>query len=107
MKAIAIVLLAAILGFTVYVSRAADEGSRPPGILARDWVRVTERLGFVITQTDGGGRAGMGGVGDQGVLLAAPEMVGADLMPPLKGYFVIQTPTGWRQIAMAEPAPTR
>ena len=103
MKAIAIILVAAALGCTVYVSRAADEGSRPPGILARDWVRLGDRLGFVITQTDGGGR--VLGAGAQ-VLHAAPEMVAADLMPPLKGYFVIQTPTGWRQVAMAEPVAT-
>jgi len=102
MKSLAIILAALTLGFTVYISGAADEGSRPPGILARDWVRISDRLGFVVTQTDGGGRIEISS--GQQVLHAAPESVAADLMPPLKGYFVIQTPTGWRQVVMSDPA---
>lgn len=93
------ILVALGLVFPALISSAADEGSRPPGVLARDWVRISERLGFVVTQTDGGSIPGNGAQ----VLRAAPEMVGADLTPPLKGYFVIRTPTGWRQIVMAEP----
>jgi hypothetical protein len=104
MKAIAIVLVGLTLGLTMYISGAADQGSRPPGVLARDWIRINERLGFVVTQTDGGGRLTFDT--NRQLLQASPETVGADLMPPLKGYFVIQTPTGWRQIVMSEPVAT-
>jgi hypothetical protein len=102
MKSIAVIVVALTLGFTVYITGAADEGSRPPGILARDWIRLNDRLGFVVTHADGGG-----GIDTRSqVLRAAPESVAADLMPPLKGYFVIQTATGWRQIVMSDPVAT-
>src|ERR1044071_3482233 len=66
------ILVALGLVFPALISSAADEGSRPPGVLARDWVRISERLGFVVTQTDGGSIPGNGAQ----VLRAAPEMGG-------------------------------
>lgn len=104
MKAL-LIIVAVVLASSVFVSRAADEGSRPPGVLARDWVRVSERLGFVITHTDDGVMPQFppSNEGPQ-TLRAPPDRVAADLMPPLKGYFVIQTPTGWRQVVNADPA---
>lgn len=104
MKSIAAVLVAVGLACTVYISHAADAGSRPPGVLARDWVRLGDRFGFVVTHTDGGGVSGaIPGIAQQQVLLSSPENIGADLMPPLKGYFVIQTPGGWRPVVMSDP----
>ena len=80
-----------------YVSKAADAGSRPPGVAASDWFRIGERFGFVVVRGDG-----LMSGGEQ-VLHAAPENLPADMLAPLKGYFVIQTPTGWRTIVMTEP----
>jgi hypothetical protein len=84
-----------------YVSRAADQGSRPPGVAAGDWFRIGERFGFVVVRRDGGVMSG--GAGGAQVLQAAPENLPADMLAPLKGYFVIQTPTGWRSVVMSEP----
>jgi len=97
MKSVAVVLLALALAATVYVTRAADQGSRPPGVEAGNWFRLGERLGFVVV------RSNEGVIGGAQVLSAAPENLAADLLPPMKGYFVIQTPTGWRTVVMAEP----
>ena len=36
------------------------------------------------------------------ILIASPDAVSAELMPPAKGYFVVKTATGWRRVAMAE-----
>jgi hypothetical protein len=98
MKLWAASILALGLAGTVYITRAADPGSRPDGVAAGDWYRLGDRLGFVAVRSDSGMNAG----GAQ-ALVAAPENLAADLLPPMKGYFVIQTPTGWRAIVMTEP----
>jgi hypothetical protein len=96
MKAIAAVMMA--IGVAC-MAGAADESSRPPGVRTQDWIRIGDRLGFVLTASDGSMVRGS----YEQILLAAPENVAADLMPPAKGYFVIQTPTGWRRIVIADP----
>lgn len=100
MRWLAVSIVALGMAGAVYVSRAADEGSRPPGVAARDWFRLGERLGFVVVRSDG-----LGIAGQERALFAAPENLPADMLAPLKGYFVIQTPTGWRSVVMTEPVP--
>jgi hypothetical protein len=98
MRALATCLAVLGMAGVVYATRAADAGSRPPGIEAHNWYRISDRLGFVVVQGDGGF-----GFDEGQTLRAAPENVGADLLAPLKGYFVVQTSSGWRTIVMTDP----
>ena len=98
MRWLAVSIVALGMTGASYISTAANEGSRPPGVAAHDWYRIGERFGFVVVRGDGQLISG----GAQ-VLHAAPENLSADMLAPLKGYFVIQTPTGWRTIVMTEP----
>ncbi|HKU13604.1 MAG TPA: hypothetical protein VJQ52_04360 [Steroidobacteraceae bacterium] len=83
------------------VTFAADDTDRPAGVDAKNWLPISDRLGFVVVPEKnwppivGGSRQ---------VLLADPDRVSANLQPPKKGYFVIRTETGWQRIVVAAPS---
>lgn len=90
------VLLAAM--FTAHAAFAADVDDRPVGVEAQDWLPISERLGFVVVAEKDARTI----PGSRQVLLADPERVSADLMPPKKGYFVIKTKAGWQRVVVSD-----
>lgn len=95
-RRVCILLFAAI--FPLHAAFAADENDRPVGVEAQNWLPITDRLGFVVVA----GKEVRGGPGSRQLLLADPERVSADLMPPKKGYFVIRTKAGWQRVVISD-----
>ena len=92
MVAIAAVALAA------YAVVAAEQQDRPPGVAVRDWIPISERLGFVLDEKTVWPSANS----SQQVLIAPPDVISAEHMPPAKGYFVVKTALGWRRVVIAD-----
>jgi hypothetical protein len=101
MKMLSRLFLCTALALAVHPGRAADDDERPPSVEARNWIAITDRLGFVVVNE----RKQFPGLGGQpGVLLVAPENVSAQHSPPRKGYFVVKTDSGWLRLTVSEPA---
>jgi hypothetical protein len=84
--------------FWIGIASANDAKDRPSGVEGKNWISISDRFGFVIDEK--GARPSANS--SRQVLIAPPEAVSAELMPPAKGYFVVKTATGWRRVAMAE-----
>jgi hypothetical protein len=92
MKAIAtICLLPASMG-AIHFAVGASGPDRPSGVVARDWIPVSDRLGFVVTSPNPYPGA-LVTVDRQPLLLA----------PPAEGYFMIRAGNGWQRIAIKDP----
>jgi hypothetical protein len=102
MKAFAVCALMLVSTFAADVATAADDSDRPDGVEASHWLPISAGFGFVVMAKNDGPLGGPGG--SKQVLLADPERVSADLMPPKKGYFVIKTKTGWQRLVVSDPA---
>jgi hypothetical protein len=99
MKALALFMI--VLSSVLLASRAlaADESDRPAGVAAHNWMLIADRLGFVVVKPKDTPI-----LGTTSVLLAPPESVSAEHMPPKKGYFVIRTSTGWQRLVISDPS---
>jgi len=99
MKALVRVISIVTIMLVTWVANAADSADRPAGIVARNWIAITERLGFVV-------------VDDKkvfpplvtGALLVPPDSVSAEHRPPRKGYFVVKTEAGWERLTVVAPS---
>lgn len=80
-------------------SFAADD--RPVGVEAKNWLPISDRLGFVV-ETEKEWPRIIGG--SREILLADPDRVSAELQPPKKGYFVIKTEAGWQRVVASDPS---
>jgi hypothetical protein len=83
---VAVLLLASIV--TVHYVFADDTSDRPTGVDAKNWIKVSDRLGFVCESN------GFPGGGDRQTLL---------VRQPLRGYFTAKTPGGWQRLAIENP----
>jgi hypothetical protein len=63
---------------------------RPPGVDAGAWISLNARLGFVVAPHAANQPPGAGG---NALLLA----------PPVAGYFMIRSETGWARVVIADP----
>jgi hypothetical protein len=114
LHAVAAVAVLATVGAVVAVG-ADTSGSRPPGVSAQEWTRITDTLGVVLDQAlpvagdsadpapanaggpgqhpsaAGGAKAGIGGVG------------GAVLIPPISGYLMMRRGNLWQRVILVEP----
>lgn len=61
-----------------------------PVFAERDWIPVSDKMGFVVTTPDM--YPGPGG-GNQVLLLT----------PPAEGYFMVRTGNGWQRIIINDP----
>jgi hypothetical protein len=84
--AVAVLLLASIV--TVHYVFADDTSDTPNGIDAKNWILVSDRLGFVVEPM------GFPQGGDRQILL---------VKQPLRGYFAAKTPGGWQRLAIENP----
>lgn len=64
---------------------------RPQGVSAGAWIPLNTRLGFVVAPHAAG--KVVPGAGDGALLLA----------PPVTGYFMIKSETGWSRVIVADP----
>ena len=99
MKVLATSILIVTVTVTACIAAAANETDRPPGVQERHWIFISDRLGFVVTEKPTTPSSGQ----SREILLAPPDGLSAELMPPMKGYFVVKTQAGWRRIVMSEP----
>ena len=96
MKATKFALVAVL--FVAAIALANELPDRPVGISKEHWIPISERLGFVLDEQAVQPAANQ----SRQILIAPPEHVSAELLPPAKGYFVVKTPEGWRRIVIAE-----
>ncbi|HEY7639524.1 MAG TPA: hypothetical protein VH814_07340 [Steroidobacteraceae bacterium] len=96
MKTLAVFGFIAAALVAAHLVIAAGQSDRPSSVAEAHWVPISERFGFVIEPTGPATRAQAG----PPYLPALP----AELMPPLRGYFVVKTATGWRRLAVVDPA---
>ena len=90
MKAITATLLILAPVLTIHFALGASTPDRPPGVAERDWMPVSDKMGFVVTTPHY--YPGLGG-GDQPLLL----------IPPAEGYFMIHNRNGWHRIVIQNP----
>jgi hypothetical protein len=77
MKAIAVTLLILASVLTIHLALSASTPARPAGVEDRDWIPVSDKMGFVVTTS----QIGVTTVDRQPLLL----------MPPAEGYFIVHT----------------
>jgi hypothetical protein len=90
MKAITATLLILVSVLTIHFALGAPTPDRPPGVAERDWMPVSDKMGFVVTTPHY--YPGLGG-GVQPLLLT----------PPAEGYFMIRNRNGWHRIIIENP----
>jgi hypothetical protein len=91
MKAIAASLLILASVLAVHFANGASSPDRPAGIEGRDWIPVSDKMGFVVTTPH-----------------VFPPMPVRDkqpllLAPPAEGYFMVRTGNGWQRIIIQDP----
>jgi hypothetical protein len=94
MKAIAATLLIFASVLAIQFADGASSPARPAGVDERDWIPVSDKMGFVVTTPHY--YPGLGG-GDQPLLLT----------PPTEGYFTIRNRNGWHRIIIQDPSRNR
>jgi hypothetical protein len=85
MKAIAAALLILASVLTIHFANGASGPDRPAGIEGRNWIPVSDKMGFVETSSH-----------------PFPP-ADAMLAPPAEGYFMIRTGNGWHRIIINNP----
>jgi hypothetical protein len=79
---------------------STEDPDPPSNAEAKNWIAINDRLGFVVVESV----ERMPGTGSRQILVAPPERISPELMPPIKGYFMAKTVNGWRRLVIAEPA---
>jgi hypothetical protein len=89
MKAITSVLLVLVSVLAIHFALGASSPDRPAGVDARNWVPVSETLGFVMTSSQ----------------TIAPAFDNQPLLltPATEGYFMIRTSIGWQRLVIKDP----
>ena len=77
-----------------------DTGNRPIGVDAKEWIPVSDKLGFVIVRTVEFPVSKVPQI-QSGTALLAPTPA---TPKPAAGYFMIKTTDGWRRIVVMTPA---
>ena len=98
MKKAATLLTIAAIALAASIAHAVGQADRPAGIGEKDWIPISERLGFVLDQQAIQPTANQ----SRQVLIAPPERISAEHLPPAKGYFVVKTSAGWQRIVISD-----
>jgi hypothetical protein len=53
MKAVAVIVLVIVCGLAVHFANGASIGNRPTATDAKNWIPVSDRLGFVVDASGG------------------------------------------------------
>jgi hypothetical protein len=97
-KLVTLALIAAAL-LTAHLVAAAVRSDRPLGVAEHDWISISERFGFVLDQKSPAGTL----IDSRQLLIVPPDVLVPELMPPVKGYFVVKTDAGWRRLTAIDP----
>jgi hypothetical protein len=89
MKAIAATLLILACVLAVHFASGASAGDCPAGVEERNWISVSDKMGFVLTTP----QMRVPTVDKQALLLT----------PPAEGYFMVYTGNGWQRLIIQDP----
>lgn len=91
-------LVLLIVSFIATPAFAVEPPDRPIGVEAKNWIAITDKLGFVVVATTEPTIPRLEGPSRQLLLneVAPPA--------PAAGYFVIKTEDGWRRLVVMAPA---
>jgi hypothetical protein len=89
MRRLAASALALASMFIAYVALPAETADRPANVDAKNWIQVTDTVGFVVIPER-----------KTGVRVASAGLM---LEPAASGYFMAKTPSGWRRLVVVEP----
>jgi hypothetical protein len=90
MKAIAATLLILASVLAVHFASGASTGDRPAGVGEGDWIPVSDKMGFVVTNP-------------HIYPTPMPDRQALLLAPPAEGYFMVRTGNGWQRIIVTDP----
>jgi hypothetical protein len=90
MKAITASLLTLASVLTIHFALGASSPDRPANVAERDWIPVSDKMGFVVTTPH---RYPEAGGGNQVLLLT----------PPTEGYFMVHTGNVWQRLTIKDP----
>jgi hypothetical protein len=90
MKAIAAALLILASVLAVHFALGASSPDRPANLNAKNWIPVSDKMGFVVTTRR---ILPMPMPDSQGLLMAGPE----------EGYFMVRRGNGWQRIIINNP----
>lgn len=90
MKVIYTAVLIIVFGLAIHVASGASSPDRPAGVAERDWIPVSDKMGFVVTSP----RLFPIPMPDRQVLL---------LTGPAEGYFMVHTGNVWQRLAIKDP----
>ena len=99
MKKLAMLALIGAALLTGHLVAAAVRDDRPPGVAEHDWIAISDRFGFVVEQK--GPAASV--TDSRQILIVPPDALPSELMPPVKGYFVVKMGAAWRRLAAVNP----
>jgi hypothetical protein len=90
MKAIAASLLILASVLALHFASGASAGDRPAGVDERDWIPVSDKMGFVVTTP-------------RIVPMPMPERQVLLLTSPPEGYFMVHTGNVWQRLTIKDP----
>jgi hypothetical protein len=90
MKPIAAALLILSTVLTIHFALGASPPDRPAGVEERDWIPVSDKMGFVVTTPH---TYPLAPLDKQPLLLA----------PPAEGYFMVHTGNTWQRLTIKDP----
>jgi hypothetical protein len=90
MKAIAASLLILSTVLSVDFALGASSPNRPPGVAERDWVQMSDKMGFVVTTP-------------RVFPMPMPDRQVLFLTVPAEGYFMVHTGHTWQRIIIQDP----
>jgi hypothetical protein len=83
-----VIAVVSLTGVAVVSGQMAP--NRPQGVSEKQWIPLSDRLGFVVLQS----ASIAAGSADPDVLM---------VKPPIEGYFMVKDNTGWSRASIAEP----
>lgn len=86
--------LTTVVGASALLSHADTIPDMPGGVAYKDWIPLTDKMGFVIVHYQSDSKSTPMAIPDKHVTLMAG---------PTPGYFVVRGPTGWVRVAVIEP----
>jgi hypothetical protein len=92
LKAIAASLLVLASILTVHFALGASSPDRPAGVNAENWIPVSDKMGFVVTNP----QSALGA-------LVTKDRQPLLLAPPAQGYFMVHTGITWQRIIIQVP----
>jgi hypothetical protein len=92
MKPITATLLILVSVLTIHFAVGASTPDRPAGVDERNWIPVSDKMGFVVT-TPQSAPGALVTIDRQPLLLTAPA----------EGYFMVHTGHTWQRLVIQDP----